>query len=69
MPLLYVCEKFNIDISAAIMIGDSKNDILSANSANIESIAVTYGYNYDEDISIYNPTIVFDDFIKIKEVL
>ena len=69
LPLLHVCDKFNIEISKALMVGDSKNDIIAANDANIESIAVTYGYNYDEDIAIYNPTIVFNDFSRIDEVL
>lgn len=61
-PLLHVCETFNITIDKALMIGDSKNDILSANSANIDSIGVTYGYNYNEDISFFNPNIVVDNF-------
>ena len=65
MPLLYVCEKFNITVNECVMIGDSKNDIISANSAKIESVGVTYGYNYGEDISTYHPTIVVDDFANI----
>ena len=51
------------------MIGDSKNDILAANKANMDSIALTYGYNYDEDISVYNPTVVIDNFSQINEIL
>lgn len=61
-PLLYMCNKLNISIEKSIMIGDSKNDILAANSANIQSIAVNYGYNYGEDISIYSPDYIVDDF-------
>ena len=65
LPLLHICEKFNVPIDKALMIGDSKNDILAAASANIESIAVTYGYNYGEDISIYKPDVVVDAFAEI----
>ena len=61
-PLLYVCDKFSIDVDRAIMIGDSKNDILAGESANIDTIGVTYGYNYDRDISYYNPTMIVDSF-------
>ncbi|SHO81750.1 Phosphoglycolate phosphatase [hydrothermal vent metagenome] len=64
-PLLYVCNKFNIDIDNSVMIGDSKNDILAGISANIDTIGVTYGYNYNENISYYNPTIVVDNFEEI----
>ena len=69
MPLLHVCEKFNISIEDSIMIGDSKNDILAANSIDMDSIGVTYGYNYTEDISVYNPTLVISNFSDISTVL
>lgn len=61
-PLLYMCDKFSIDINSAVIIGDSKNDILAGISANIDTIGVTYGYNYNENISYYNPTIIIDNF-------
>jgi len=67
-PLIHVCEKLNISIENSIMIGDSKNDILSASNAKMDSIAVSYGYNYDEDITKYNPNIIFDEFSLLKEV-
>ena len=41
---------------------DSKNDIIAASNASMDSIALTYGYNYDEDISIYNPNVIYDKF-------
>lgn len=69
MPLLHVCEKLNVNVESSLMIGDSKNDIVAANEANMDSIALSYGYNYDEDISIYNPNIVFDNFADIDKVL
>ena len=47
------------------MIGDSKNDILAANAAEMDVVAVSYGYNYGEDISVYNPNVVVDDFAEI----
>jgi len=68
-PLEYICQEMNVSIVNAVMVGDSKNDILAANAANMQSIAVSYGYNYEEDISIYNPTVVIDHFRDILEVL
>ena len=69
LPLLHVCEQFKVSVDNALMVGDSKNDILSANSAGMQSIGVTYGYNYNEPISYYNPTLVVDDFHMILESL
>jgi len=68
-PLLYLCDELKIEKEKSLMIGDSKNDIIAANSAGIESIGVTYGYNYDESISVYNPTVIIDDFSQILEYL
>jgi len=56
-------------IEQSVMVGDSRNDIQASNAIGMDSIAVTYGYNYNEDISIYNPTAIFDRFDKIVEVL
>ncbi|MEA3434234.1 MAG: phosphoglycolate phosphatase [Campylobacterota bacterium] len=64
-PLLHVCGQFNVTVEQCVMVGDSKNDILAANAAKMQSIGVSYGYNYGEDIGVYNPDIVFDDFADI----
>ncbi len=69
LPLLYVCQKLDISPSKSVMIGDSKNDILAGKSANIDSIGVTYGYNYGESIESYEPTIVCNRFEDILESL
>ena len=65
MPLLYVSKKLDMPVERCIMVGDSKNDILASKAANMQSIALSYGYNYGEDISAYKPDLVFDDFIDI----
>jgi len=68
-PLLYVCDKLEVDISNAVMVGDSKNDILSAKACGMQSIGVTYGYNYDEPISSYEPDVILDEFVEILDIL
>ncbi len=68
-PLLYILNKYNIKKDEAIMVGDSKNDIEAANNANIDSIAITHGYNYDEDISKYNPTYIVKNFKELQKIL
>ncbi len=64
-PLLHVCEQLNVTVEQCVMVGDSKNDILAANTANMQSIGVSYGYNYGEDIGSYSPDVVVDDFADI----
>jgi len=68
-PLIYACEKLGVSIEDTLMIGDSKNDILAAKAAEMDSIGVSYGYNYGEDIGIYKPQVVVDDFKSLLKYL
>ena len=68
-PLLHVCEHLGFDVSQSLMIGDSKNDILAAQACKMDNVAVTYGYNYGEDISVYTPNYIIDDFADLLKYL
>ncbi|MBE0377597.1 HAD-IA family hydrolase [Pseudoalteromonas prydzensis] len=68
-PLLFACQQLNVPVSQAIMIGDSKSDILAARAANIDMLALTYGYNQGENLSDYNPQYLCDTFLDILPVL
>ena len=67
LPLFHACEKLDVTVAETVMVGDSKNDILAANAADMQSIGLTYGYNYGEDINIHGPDVSFDDFAEIAE--
>ena len=67
-PLHHLADQLNIGIDKCIMVGDSKNDILAAQNAGMESIGVSYGYNYNENIAAYDPTIVVDSFFDLQEL-
>ena len=69
LPLLHVCETLGVSASRCVMVGDSKNDILAAQAAGMQSIGVSYGYNYGENIAHYNPDSVVDDFGEIAALL
>ncbi|MFT5636742.1 MAG: phosphoglycolate phosphatase [Cognaticolwellia sp.] len=69
LPLLHACETLKVSVAQCIMIGDSKNDILAAKAANIESIGLTYGYNYGEDIRVYRPDWCLDTFAELLDLL
>jgi len=68
-PLLYVCERLGFLPQNAVMIGDSKNDILAGKNAGIKTVAVTYGYNYGEDVRKYKPDVVINRFEELLEVI
>ncbi|MCF6245098.1 MAG: phosphoglycolate phosphatase [Sulfurovum sp.] len=69
LPLLHVCQTLNIPIANTVMIGDSKNDIQAANACSMESVGVTYGYNYGEDIGVHHPSIIIDNFSELNSIL
>lgn len=62
LPLLHACQLLNVTVDDCVMIGDSKNDILAAKAANMQSIGLTYGYNYGENINRYQPDYCLDSF-------
>ena len=68
-PLLHVCNALNINPAQAVMIGDSRNDILAGQNANIDTLGLSYGYNYGQDIRELNPTAAFDDFAALVDYL
>lgn len=69
LPLLHVCETVGYEVASSVMIGDSKNDILAANACSMDSVGVTYGYNYGEDIGVHKPTVILDDFGALLKLL
>ncbi|MBH0084634.1 phosphoglycolate phosphatase [Psychrobacter sp. SCQQ22] len=68
-PLLHVCEALNISPEQAVMIGDSRNDILAGQNANMDTLGLSYGYNYGQDIRELNPTEAFDSFQALQDHL
>lgn len=69
LPLVTMCKQMDVSIEESVMVGDSKNDILAANACGMQSIGVSYGYNYGEDINSYNPTIAIAKFKEILEAV
>ena len=69
MPLLHVCDQLGFSIAQSYMIGDSKNDILAGQNAGMDTLGLSYGYNYGQDIRDYHPTQTFDDFATLTEFL
>jgi phosphoglycolate phosphatase len=49
MPLLFACESLQVAPAAALMVGDSINDVTAARGAGIAVVCVPYGYNEGMD--------------------
>ena len=65
----YIIDKLNVDKEDAVIIGDSKSDILTGKNAGIDTIAVTYGYDKIENLKEANPTYIIDDFKEILDII
>ena len=68
-PLLEVCKTLNFKPTQAFMIGDSINDISAGKNAGIDTIGLSYGYNYGKDIRDSSPDQVFDNFADLLSYL
>lgn len=66
-PLLHVCDALNVSVAQSVMIGDSRNDILAGQNANMDTLGLSYGYNYGQDIRELNPTEAFDNFADLVD--
>lgn len=68
-PLLTVCQTLSITPDQSYMIGDSKNDVLAGHNAGMDTLGLSYGYNYGQDIRDCHPTRAFDTFSELVQFL
>ena len=68
-PLYKACEIADIEIDDALMIGDSKNDIEAAKACGMQSVAVSYGYNYGEDAASLGADVTMEDLREVVHLL
>ncbi|MGI9525586.1 MAG: phosphoglycolate phosphatase [Weeksellaceae bacterium] len=68
-PLNYLMKKHGFTKEETVMVGDSRNDIQAAQNAGVDSIGLSFGYNYHEPIADYNPTEVVNSFDEIQDLL
>ena len=69
MQVDFALSHFSVQKTEAVMVGDSKNDILAGQNAGLISIALTYGYNYGEPVSLLNPDHIIDQFNELLVLL
>jgi phosphoglycolate phosphatase len=61
-------EEHNVLPGEAIMIGDSQNDVLTANNAGLFSVGVNYGFS-PESLQIHPPDALIDHPLELLELL
>lgn len=64
-PLWFALHAIDTLPQNAVMIGDSVHDIQAAQAAQIDSVAVTYGYNHGLDIRLSMPQYVVDSLTQL----
>ncbi|MGJ8580720.1 MAG: phosphoglycolate phosphatase [Psychromonas sp.] len=69
MQVEYACEYFKVSRTQAVMIGDSRNDILAGQNAKISTVALTYGYNFGEPIAQIKPDYIINHFDELLTLL
>ena len=65
LPLQAVMETFGCPPERALMLGDSRNDVLAARAAGCPVICVSYGYNHGEPVDACSPDRVVDSFTEL----
>lgn len=67
-PMWFICEKFGIQSSELLFVGDSENDVIASTKAGCDVVGLTYGYNYNVPIEQSNPTFVTSDFADVLKI-
>ncbi|MEX0425752.1 phosphoglycolate phosphatase [Providencia rettgeri] len=61
-PLYLTMGTFGVRKEELLFVGDSRNDIIAAKSAECPCVGLTYGYNYGESIALSEPNCVLTHF-------
>ena len=69
MPLLHICEKFDVPITEALMVGDSNVDIQAAVAAGCFVVTVPYGYNQGKPLDNSRVDGTVDDLTELVTLL
>lgn len=65
LPLNHAMQQLQVTPEQTLMVGDSRSDIHAARAAGCPVVAVSYGYNHGEPVSIYQPDRVVDNMLEL----
>lgn len=69
MPLLHVAEKFGVEPSEMVLIGDSVNDFEAARAAGCHIFIVPYGYNEGQDATALPADAIVEGLVEAAKLL
>lgn len=69
LPLQHIMATLNVSPQQCLMIGDSRSDIVCAQQAGVDSVALLQGYHQGIDLASLNPTYLFDDVAALSQHL
>ena len=60
-----ILDELQVDVSEAVMIGDTEYDMAMARTAGMQRIAVSYGAHHIDRLQVYEPVLCVDTFPEI----
>ena len=67
--LLDICSELEINVSEALIVGDTTHDLGLAKNAGAAAIAVTYGAHSEDDFELFNPLAVVHSVEDLSSLL
>ncbi len=68
-PLLHLAEQLGVSAVNCLVVGDSSNDVEAARAAGMAVAAVSYGYNYCENLGDCDPDVVVDTISELLDLI
>jgi phosphoglycolate phosphatase len=69
MPLLQVCQDFDLEPARVVAIGDSSNDAEAARAAGCFVLSVPYGYNHGKPVQSINSDGIVDSLLQAAKLI
>ena len=66
-PVLAALRELKGSATAAVMVGDSENDVKAGRGAGARTCAVAYGFCTAEQLRVSEPDVLIDRFDELKE--
>lgn len=64
--LLELIEELAVDASRTLMVGDTTHDLLMAQNANVDAVAVMHGAHLPEQLQALTPLAMVEDFAELR---
>ncbi len=69
LPLMHICNQFNVQPYQAVLFGDSLNDVIAARAAGCRIFCVPYGYNEGRDVHDLDCDAIVPSLIEATQLI